>query len=395
MKRLIIGLICLALVQAAPFQAARAQAAQPTGKPFRIAMLVGLTGPSGPQQQAYVAGAQAAAKQINTEGGILGRPVQVTAFDHQFDPSRAVRQLQEDVLTQNFDMIWPGGGSATTGPMLPFIAKAKVFAITQFISTNGAQDTANYPTVFNLQASSFDVATAITQYAVKHGVKKLALVYSSDAFGISEDKTVEAALEKVGIPVVSEPYDIATVDITPTLLKLKAQNPDHLFVTAYGSPAGHVLNSLNKIGWDIPVIGDIAVGLTDLTLIVPARTYAKLIVQSLKINVYVPLSKRSPRLNAFINLIKETGPIKLPIALYAVGWDAVQLAALAARRANSAEPAKIVDALEHLHTTPRQRTFVLYDDYNFTPTNHEVQAGPEDYPFVKYSPFVDGLLGGQ
>jgi len=226
----------------------RAAGAQTAAKPFRIAWLAGLTGVTGPQQGATVLGAQLAAKRVNAQGGILGRPIEITTFDHQFDPSRAVRLVQDEVLTQSWDVIYPGGGAAFTGPMLPFVSRAKTLCYAPMISANPAQLTADNPYFFDLQPNPIDAANAFAVYVKQLKTKKLAIAYQSDAYGVAQSKAFEAAVKGAGIQTVSEQYDIAAVDLTPTLLKLKGENPDRLFAVAFGSAAGHILTSLDKIG---------------------------------------------------------------------------------------------------------------------------------------------------
>jgi branched-chain amino acid transport system substrate-binding protein len=382
--------MCLFIVQAAGAGPARSQA---RSEPFRIALMVGLAGPFGPAQQAFVEGAQIAGKVLNTKGGILGRSVDITVFDIQFDPARAVRMLQQDVLTQRWDMIWPGGGALTTGPMLPFVTRAKILAFATFLNTNPEKLTTDNPYFFDILPNPLDAAAAFTQYAQKLGVKKLGILYQSDAFGIGSYRAYEPVVSKAGIQIVSEPYDVATIDITPTLLKLKAQNPDRLYVIANGAPAGHVLNSLDKLGWKIPIIGDQTFGITDLRPLATPKMYENLVVTTYRMNVYVPPEKRSPSLRTFLNILRAEGPITQSLYSYTAGWDTIMLTALAAQQANSTDQLQMVKALEHLNLTPKQRTYLSFEEYNFTPTNHQVYTGPGEYSFVKYAPFRDGMIG--
>ena len=210
-----------------------------------------------------------------------------------------MRILQDDVLTQSWDLIYPGGGSLTTAPMLPFVTRAKTLAITPYLTTNPAQFTADNPYCFDLYPSSQDAAAAFAAYIAKLGVKKLGVLYQSDGYGVGIDRAYEAALRKLGIAMVSESYDIATVDITPTLLKLRGQGPDHLFVVASGSPAGHVLNSMDKLGWDIPMVADGGCGYTNLEPVgARAQLRAKLVVQAYRADAYVLAGQAEPALRA-------------------------------------------------------------------------------------------------
>ena len=78
-----------------------------------------------------------------------------------------------------------------------------------------------------------------------------------------------------------------------------------------------------------------------------------------------------------------------------LGWDAVQLSALAARQAKSTDQDKMMAALEHLNVQPRDRTYLAVEEYRFTPTAHIVSTPPGDYSFVPSTPFNEGMLGGR
>jgi len=391
MNRTPTVLVCLALLLALLPQPARTQTTQ---RPFRYAFLMGTTGPNPQQQAAIMAGANEAAKKLNSEGGILGHPVTITLYDHQFDPARAVRILQEDVLTQQWDVISPGGGTATTTPMLPFVTKAHAFSIASTLNADPAKITADNPTFFDVYPSPLDAAAAFAAYLQRTRVKKIAMIYTTDSFGVNEDKVYEAAVRKLGIPIVSSGFDIGTVDVTPVLLQLQAQKPDRLFVMAFGAAAGHLFNSLDKIGWYPQLLGDPITSLNNLPSLAPARSFAGLLVQTLKINAWTPPEKRSPKLNAFMDDVKrDYGGINTGLVNYTLGWDMVMLPALAARKANSIDQAKMIDAMEHLNLPPRQRTYLSYDDYDYSPTNHQVTTPTDEYVFVPYSGLTDGMVG--
>jgi branched-chain amino acid transport system substrate-binding protein len=392
MKRTLAMLLGVALLLAIWPQPARTQTA---AKPFRFAFLMGTTGPNPQQQAAIMLGAQEAAKKLNAQGGILGHPVTIALFDHQFDPARAVRILQDDVLTQSWDVISPGGGTTTTIPMLPLVTRAKVFSIASTLNADPAKITADNPTFFDVYPSPLDAADAFAHYLQKLRVKKVAMVFTTDSFGVNEDRVYEAAVRKVGgITIASTGFDIGMVDVTPVLLQLQAQKPDRLFIMAFGAAAGHLFNSLDKIGWDIPLIGDPITGLTDLAAIAPPRSYAKLLVQTLKINSWVPPERRSAKLAAFLNAIKQDGgPMTTGLTNYTLGWDMVMLPALAAKKAGSIDQQKMIQAMEHLDLPPRERTYLTYDEYNFSPTNHQVSTPPDEYSFAPYTPLVDGMVG--
>src|SRR5208282_5919836 len=111
--------------------------------------------------------------------------------------------LQDDVLTQTWDVIFPGGGSLTSYPMMPLVTKAKVLAFGPLNTLDPAGLTAANPYFFDILPTPNDAGTAFAAYVSKRNPKKIALLYQSDAYGLSTFHAHEAALKKAGIPMVA------------------------------------------------------------------------------------------------------------------------------------------------------------------------------------------------
>ncbi|GAA3169931.1 hypothetical protein GCM10020255_057970 [Rhodococcus baikonurensis] len=74
-----------------------------------------------------------------------------------------------------------------------------------------------------------------------------------------------SALEKVGLKAAgNEEYDAAALDMTAQLQSLKNAGATAIALDAYGAPLGYVLQSLERLGWDVPLIGNTSVSATNL-----------------------------------------------------------------------------------------------------------------------------------
>jgi hypothetical protein len=71
------------------------------------------------------------------------------------------------------------------------------------------------------------------------------------------------------------------------------------------------------------------------------------------------------------------------------------LTAMAARQARSTDELAMVHALENLNAPERNRLYVSYGEYKFSPTNHVTYASPAEWLMVPWTPMVDGMIGAK
>lgn len=75
--------------------AARAQGRMPVPRPVRIGCLVALSGAQEVIGRPILDGAMIAADQVNENGGVLGRPLEIVPYDSGADPETALRGAKE------------------------------------------------------------------------------------------------------------------------------------------------------------------------------------------------------------------------------------------------------------------------------------------------------------
>jgi len=88
-----------------------------TGKPIVVADISDLTGIPGFDPSGFAAGARAAASYINAQGGIDGRPIQVTSCDDAMNPGL------EDALPEIDDDYQKSRTGATSSSLFAIAAK--------------------------------------------------------------------------------------------------------------------------------------------------------------------------------------------------------------------------------------------------------------------------------
>jgi branched-chain amino acid transport system substrate-binding protein len=139
--------------------------AQPArGEPYRIGIILPMTGPTADYGADFNKGAVLAEEEINASGGIKGRPIKLILGDSKNQPKDGVAEFKRMVDIEKV----PALISTMTGVILPQFAISRetntpmmaVGAITPEIRKGG-------PTVFSNYPLADDEEREIAEYAVK------------------------------------------------------------------------------------------------------------------------------------------------------------------------------------------------------------------------------------
>lgn len=358
---------------------------------YDVLFISGLTGPTGPAQRAVVEGMEAAAEQINSDGGILGDQVKISTCDTKGDPGKAAACAQ-DAVSDAPDLVYAGGGSSNSLAELPILTRAKILTIEPLLAP-GAGDPETYPYNFSTTLAVQDGANAFAEHAKSEAFGRVAVLYSTDAYGAATGEAYAAALEEAGVEITTASYDPTAVDITSILLKLKDTDPDLLFAVGFGAPAGHVLTSMKKLAWDVPLIGDLGVSNTGLPALVSDESVLEgLNVQVFASQAWVEPADRSQAVQDLLSHLGDTENRTQSLANYGYGWDALYLARLGVEEAGTLDAAKVVAAIESL---PEQdpSPFVALTQYKYSSTNHLPAGSSSDYSVIPFTELTDGMMG--
>ncbi len=393
-----LGVACVAVVllAAAACSSSGSSGAKSTAttssKPYKVEIVVGLSGPLQPFGEANVSAMRAAADVINQAGGMNGRQITIEAKDDQGNSTQAVSIVQSVLASSTPpDLLYLGTGSTEALAMVPLTTSAKVLSIEQAAAADLANPS-KFPYNFSVSANTESGYEALGSEFQSKGYKKVAILTSGDAFGGSENTNAVNEFKKLGIDYKSVTYDPKAVDLTPQLEQLQAYKPDVLYFVAYGPSAGHIIENLHTLGWNIPTIGSPAVASTNLTSLVPAADLAGIQVEAFRIEQYIAPAQRPANLSAMITALKKQGAIKIPLYVYAFTYDGLQLVHLGVQQAKSTDVAAVTHALENL-TQPTDKPYVSFPTESYSATQHSLTATPDDFVFLPEGPLVDGMLG--
>jgi branched-chain amino acid transport system substrate-binding protein len=179
----------------------------PTWKgPYKIGMSASLTGAIAVCDESAKAGAQLAVDQVNAQGGILGRPVQLIMRDDKLDPDEVMRVMKELHLRVGVDaMILPASGIVQT-PALRYCKEQNILAFGAVGHDQTYLSDLMYPYYFVMGPTAYQEARGLAKHVADWKEIKtfvtIAPDYSwghtnADAF-ISRVETLRPGIKLVG-----------------------------------------------------------------------------------------------------------------------------------------------------------------------------------------------------
>jgi branched-chain amino acid transport system substrate-binding protein len=340
--------------------------------PFNILAVVATSGALAAVTQAELQGMQAAAKYANAHGGFAGSPVKITVKNDNLDPTTAANLLQAALSSGTKpDMVYAGTTSNEAAALMPILTQDKIFSLQVDVSDDTIDPSKN-PYAFSVATRTADFGAEVAAVTKEHypNAKKVGIIIGNDVNGSSLLASEKPNLIKQGYSVVVQTYDPAnTVNMTPQMEALKAQNPQVLVASGFGAPAGYILKARAQIGWNVPVVGDASFSANPLPSMASASALDNVNVLASQSAVYQPPSQWS---TAFKTLYKAVAPaggkFEVPFGLYADGWDTIMVAQAAANQAKSFTATALTNAMQNLQN-PSNPLF-LVQSYKYTATQH-------------------------
>lgn len=239
-----------AVAAAAIFALAGMAHAQQTVK---IANIVELSGPGTTAGTVFKNGVELAVKEINENGGILGKKIESYTVDTQTNPGVAKGLTQKAVDDGVFAIFGP----VYSGSIMVSMAESKRGEVPNFTGGEAASITAQgNPYVFR---TAFGQSTSFPKLAkfINTKAKTLAVIYVNNDFGKGGRDTLTKLLADGPTKIVADiSTDAGQVDFSAAVLKAKQTNADAIFAYTNEEESARLLRELKKQGWTKPVIGE-------------------------------------------------------------------------------------------------------------------------------------------
>lgn len=348
---------------------------QTAAAPLVIGAAAPLTGARALLGRNYRQGVMLAVEEINAQGGVLGRPLQVAFEDDQGDnPNAAINAVNRLIHVDKVPMMMGPHYTVAQMATQKLYGDAKVLSIT---GASGVPVTAQgNPYVFRIRANDNLVAKALVAYARDHlKAAKVAIHYINDDFGKAGMERVVTGLADFQMkPVAVESHNAGDKDFTAQLSKIIQAGAQVMVMWSHDTESALVVRQMKQLNPAIKVIG--TTSLSEPSFLKLAGEAADGVVSA---NDFVPTTPID-RIQAWVAKYQAKYNM-LPEIWAATYYDATHLAAKVIAAAKGTDPEKLRQAFFALRHTG------ILADYHFEPNgdgNHQIHIVEDSQGVAKW-----------
>ncbi len=186
-----------------------------------------LKGPNAFLGTEFHKGAKLYFDEVNIEGGVYGKKINVTILDDGYEPERTIANTKKLIKEEKVDYLFGYIGTPTTVSILDMIEQEKIPLFAAFTGAEQLRKPVRRYMI-NLRASYYQETASLVDYLLNDcHVEKIACFYQDDAYGRAGYTGVKLALERYGLTLCGEgTYERNTVAITQGLEKIRKSSPD-------------------------------------------------------------------------------------------------------------------------------------------------------------------------
>ena len=304
---------------------------------YKIGFNAPLNGFAAADGNSALKGAELAVEQVNAEGGVNGKMLELVVMDDQADPKQAVpavtKLIESDGVVMGISGSYSGATRAAAGVYQaagkPFIS---AYAVHPDITRTGDYV---FRTSFVGEVQGRAGAKLVGEDLK---AKKVALIVLNNDFGKSLANGFKEKAGDYGIEIVGEyEYGIKDRQFGPIVASVKADNPDAIYATGYFFTAGPLVSQLRAAGVTVPVVGQEGYDSEKFIEIAGEAAEGVIITTSLD------RDSDAAETRSFIEAFEKKAGFKADMVA-ASGHTAVKVAAAALAKAGD-DPAALRDAI--------------------------------------------------
>ncbi|MFE0441339.1 ABC transporter substrate-binding protein [Aerococcus sp. NPDC058936] len=309
---------------------------------FNVGGNFGLSGAFSAYGTAINDGAALAFKEINEDGGVLGKDVNYISVDNKSDATESTTQTARLIDEENISVLV---GSDTTGSTeaqiqtatdasVPIVAPA---ATGDSLTLDSSGNVLEY--VFRVPFQDAFQGSVLAEFANQEGYETAAIIQdNSSDYGQNLAAEFDDIFE--GEVVGTESYVSGDTDFNSILNNIASKNPDVIFIAGYYTEGGSIVKQAREMGIESAILAPDGFGAEEFVELAGAENVNNFYYTA----HYTTGEGATDKTTAFVKAFEAEYGSK-PNMFDALGYDAAYLVADAAERAGEDDRQAITDAL--------------------------------------------------
>jgi len=218
-------------------------------QPIKIGMSMPQTGSLGAGGKAALLALQMWVEDVNAKGGLLGRKVELIAYDDQTNPALTPGIYTKLLDVDKVDLLIAPYGTVPTAPIMPLVKQRDLLLMGNF--SFQVNHTVKHDKWFNNSPWN-DAASWSAGFfgaAQKLGAKTVAILAADQEFAQNLANGAREFAKKQNLQVVyNQNYPPNTVDFSTMIRAIRAAKPDIVYVMSYPNDSVAIVRAVNEIG---------------------------------------------------------------------------------------------------------------------------------------------------
>ena len=218
-------------------------------QPVKIGMSMPQTGALSGGGKAALVALNMWVEDVNAKGGLLGRKVELIAYDDQGNPSLTPGIYTKLLDVDKVDLLIAPYGTVPTAPIMPLVKQRGLLLMGNF--SFQVNHTVKHDMWFN--NAPWGDATSWTEGFLRIGqnigATTIAFIAADQEFAQNLANGAKEIAKKSGLQTVYEQnYPPTTVDFSAMIRAIRAAKPDMVFVCSYPNDSVAIVRAVNEIG---------------------------------------------------------------------------------------------------------------------------------------------------
>lgn len=219
-----------------------------------IGQTVGVTGTVAGPVKEMNQGATAYFNEVNQQGGVHGRKIEMLVMDDKFDPALTRKHAETLIKKEGVFMLFLGRGTPHTTGILSLLAEHKVPLLAPTTGAKIFHEPA-HPLLFNVKATYQDEVEKAVEHFTTVGVKSISLLHVDDAFGRDGLEGFEKSMAARKLaPVAITKFARVKPDLVATAKAVIKPNPQALIIVSSAKNTAGVIKAIRAQGGHMQIM---------------------------------------------------------------------------------------------------------------------------------------------
>lgn len=318
-----------------------------TSQAIPVGVYLSFTGSTATFGESTFKGIQLAVEEINAKGGINGRQIEIHKEDDRSDAQEARSAVTKLIQRDKVVAVIGEVASSRSLAAAPICQENRIPMISPSSTNPKVTQVGDY--IFRVCFVDPFQGTVVATFAYQTlKVRRAAILTDvKNDYSVGLAQYFKETFTRLGGQIVAEKsYSEGDPDFRAQLTAIKAANPEVIFVPGYYSEVGTIARQARELGITVPFLGGDG---WDSPKLVEGAGDA---LEGSYFSNHYSHESTDPVVQEFVRKFKARYNGEVPDALAALGYDAANILFDAIKRAGSAEPSKIRDALAQTKDFP-------------------------------------------